>query len=24
VQLADSPEQTRVITRMWEKFKTGQ
>lgn len=24
VQLADSPEQTRVITRMWERFKTGQ
>jgi putrescine transport system substrate-binding protein len=24
VQLADSPEQTRVITRMWQKFKTGQ
>ena len=24
VQLADSPEQTRLITRMWEKFKTGQ
>ena len=24
LQLADSPEQTRVITRMWEKFKTGQ
>jgi putrescine transport system substrate-binding protein len=24
VQLADSPEQTRTITRMWEKFKTGQ
>jgi putrescine transport system substrate-binding protein len=24
VQLADSPEQTRAITRMWEKFKTGQ
>ena len=24
VQLSDSPEQTRVITRMWEKFKTGQ
>ena len=24
VQLADSPEQTRVITRIWQKFKTGQ
>jgi putrescine transport system substrate-binding protein len=24
VQLADSPDQTRTITRMWEKFKTGQ
>jgi putrescine transport system substrate-binding protein len=24
VQLADSAEQTRVITRMWQKFKTGQ
>jgi putrescine transport system substrate-binding protein len=24
VQLADSPEQTRTITRMWQKFKTGQ
>jgi putrescine transport system substrate-binding protein len=24
VQLADSPEQTRAITRMWQKFKTGQ
>jgi putrescine transport system substrate-binding protein len=24
VQLADSPEQTRLITRMWQKFKTGQ
>jgi putrescine transport system substrate-binding protein len=24
VQLADSPEQTRIITRMWERFKTGQ
>jgi putrescine transport system substrate-binding protein len=24
VQLADSPEQTRVITRVWQKFKTGQ
>jgi putrescine transport system substrate-binding protein len=23
VQLADSPEETRVITRMWERFKTG-
>ena len=23
VQLADSPEQTRAITRMWQKFKTG-
>jgi putrescine transport system substrate-binding protein len=23
VQLADSPEQTRTITRMWQKFKTG-
>ncbi len=24
VQLADSPEQTRAITRMWQRFKTGQ
>ncbi len=24
VQLADTPEQTRAITRMWQKFKTGQ
>jgi putrescine transport system substrate-binding protein len=24
VQLADSPDQTRTITRMWQKFKTGQ
>jgi putrescine transport system substrate-binding protein len=24
VQTADSPEQTRAITRMWQKFKTGQ
>jgi putrescine transport system substrate-binding protein len=24
VQLADSPEQTRAITRIWQKFKTGQ
>jgi putrescine transport system substrate-binding protein len=24
VQLPDSPEQTRAITRMWQKFKTGQ
>jgi len=24
VQLADSPDQTRAITRMWQKFKTGQ
>jgi putrescine transport system substrate-binding protein len=24
VQLADSPDQTRVITRVWQKFKTGQ
>jgi putrescine transport system substrate-binding protein len=24
VQMADSPEQTRAITRMWQKFKTGQ
>jgi len=24
VQLADSAEQTRLITRMWQKFKTGQ
>jgi putrescine transport system substrate-binding protein len=24
VQLADSPAQTRTITRMWQKFKTGQ
>jgi putrescine transport system substrate-binding protein len=24
VQQADSPEQTRAITRMWQKFKTGQ
>jgi putrescine transport system substrate-binding protein len=23
VQLADSPEQTRAITRVWQKFKTG-
>jgi len=24
VQLADSPDQTRAITRIWQKFKTGQ
>jgi len=24
VQQADSPEQTRAITRLWQKFKTGQ
>jgi putrescine transport system substrate-binding protein len=24
VQLSDSPEQTRAITRVWQKFKTGQ
>jgi putrescine transport system substrate-binding protein len=24
VQLADSPDQTRAITRLWQKFKTGQ
>ena len=24
VQQADSSEQTRAITRMWQKFKTGQ
>jgi len=24
LQLADSPEQTRAITRVWQKFKTGQ
>jgi putrescine transport system substrate-binding protein len=24
LQLADTPEQTRAITRMWQKFKTGQ
>lgn len=24
VQLADSPEQTRAITRVWQRFKTGQ
>jgi putrescine transport system substrate-binding protein len=24
VQLADSPEQTRAITRAWQKFKTGE
>jgi putrescine transport system substrate-binding protein len=24
VQLADSPDQTRAITRIWKKFKTGQ
>lgn len=24
VQAADSPDQTRAITRMWQKFKTGQ
>jgi putrescine transport system substrate-binding protein len=24
VQLADSSEQTRAITRLWQKFKTGQ
>ena len=24
VQLADSPEHTRAITRVWQKFKTGQ
>lgn len=24
VQLGDSPEQTRAITRVWQKFKTGQ
>jgi len=23
VQLADSPDQTRAITRVWQKFKTG-
>jgi putrescine transport system substrate-binding protein len=24
IQLADSPEETRAITRLWQKFKTGQ
>jgi putrescine transport system substrate-binding protein len=24
LQLADSPEQTRAVTRVWQKFKTGQ
>ncbi len=24
LQLADSAEQTRAITRVWQKFKTGQ
>jgi putrescine transport system substrate-binding protein len=24
VQLSDSPDQTRAITRVWQKFKTGQ
>ena len=24
VQMDDSPEQTRAITRIWQKFKTGQ
>ena len=24
VQLADSPEQTRALTRVWQKFRTGQ
>jgi putrescine transport system substrate-binding protein len=24
VQLADSADQTRAITRVWQKFKTGQ
>ena len=24
VQLADTPDQTRAITRLWQKFKTGQ
>ncbi len=24
VQLSDSPEQTRAVTRVWQKFKTGQ
>jgi putrescine transport system substrate-binding protein len=24
VQLADSAEQTRALTRVWQKFKTGQ
>jgi putrescine transport system substrate-binding protein len=24
VQLSDTPEQTRAITRVWQKFKTGQ
>jgi len=24
VQLADSSDQTRAITRVWQKFKTGQ
>jgi putrescine transport system substrate-binding protein len=24
VQMEDSPEQSRVITRMWQKFKTAQ
>jgi len=24
VQLADSPDQTRAVTRLWQKFKTGQ
>jgi putrescine transport system substrate-binding protein len=24
VQLSDSPDQTRAVTRVWQKFKTGQ
>jgi hypothetical protein len=24
VQLADSADQTRAVTRVWQKFKTGQ
>jgi hypothetical protein len=24
IQLADSADETRVITRLWQKFKTGQ
>jgi putrescine transport system substrate-binding protein len=24
VQMEDSPEQSRAITRLWQKFKTGQ